>query len=240
MVYFRFAGRLLGRALFDQQLICGHLVQFLYKHLLGWPLTYEDLAAQDEAYYHSLEVLRNLEDVACLCLDFTVTEQVGDELSTVELVPGGTNKEVTNDNMDEFLETLLHYRMLERTKPQLTELLLGFLDVVPEPALAVFDSSELELLLCGLPIIDVDDWEANTRYSGTLKEAGNESQLAKWFWDIVRGFDHEMRARLLQFVTGTSGVPSRGFSALQGIDGTIKTFAIFGIENGTADYPRAQ
>ena len=176
-----------------------------------------------------------------MCLDFTVTEQIGGEPSVVELVEGGSNKEVTNDNLVEYLEALLRYQILERGKPQLTELLLGFLDVVPEPALAVFDSSELELMLCGLQDIDVDDWEVNTQYSGTWKENGKDDDVVKWFWEIVRvDFDCEMRARLLQFVTGTTGVPTRGFVALKGVDGTLKSFSIHGTDLETSAFPRAQ
>ena len=44
--------------------------------------------------------------------------------------------------------------MMDRIKPQLNELLLGFFDVIPEPLLTVFDFQELELLMCGLPEID--------------------------------------------------------------------------------------
>ena len=36
-----------------------------------------------------------------------------------------------------------------------------------------------------------------------------------WFWLVVREFDREQRALLLQFVTGTSRVPARGFAPLQ-------------------------
>ena len=38
----------------------------------------------------------------------------------------------------------------------------------------------------------------------------------KWFWEIVESYSDEMRARLLQFVTGSSRVPLQGFKALQG------------------------
>jgi len=38
----------------------------------------------------------------------------------------------------------------------------------------------------------------------------------KWFWKAVEFFDEERRARLLQFVTGSSRVPLQGFKALQG------------------------
>jgi hypothetical protein len=40
--------------------------------------------------------------------------------------------------------------------------------------------------------------------------------VVKWFWQIVEIYNAEMRARLLQFVTGSSRVPLQGFKALQG------------------------
>jgi hypothetical protein len=36
-----------------------------------------------------------------------------------------------------------------------------------------------------------------------------------WFWRVVESYSEEMRARLLQFVTGSSRVPLQGFKALQ-------------------------
>lgn len=149
-------------------------------------------------------------------------------------------KEVNSENLPQYLEANLRYRMLDRTKPQLTELLLGFFDIIPEPALTVFDANELELILCGLPEIDMDDWQANTIYSGLFESQGAKSQVIEWFWEVVQDdFDQEMRARLLQFVTGAAGVPARGFSVLQGIDGNIKKFAVHGVDTRTYVYPRA-
>jgi len=240
LVYFRFLGRVMGRALFDRQLINGHMVRHMYKHLLGWPITFEDLELDDEDYYQSLKKLVDMDDVSNMCLDFTATEERMGIRHEVDLIENGAMKEVTNDNVAEYLEENLKYRMLNRTKPQMTELLLGFYDVVPEPALTVFDFSELELMLCGLPEIDMDDWEANTIYSGLYEAKGKRDQVVTWFWQIVReDFDQEMRARLLQFVTGTSGVPSRGFSVLQGNDGNIKKFSIHGVQASTFQFPRA-
>jgi E3 ubiquitin-protein ligase NEDD4 len=226
--------------MFDRQLISGHMVRHMYKHLLGWPITFEDLEHEDEEYYQSLKKLVSMEDVSAMCLDFTATEERMGVRTEVELIEGGALKEVNNSNIVQYLEANLKYRMLNRTKPQLTELLLGFFDVIPEPALTVFDYQELELVLCGLPEIDMDDWEQNTIYSGMYESTGQKSQVVKWFWDVVRNdFDQETKARLLQFVTGTSGVPSRGFSVLQGNDGNIKKFAIHGVSRSSFPYPRA-
>lgn len=247
LVYFRFLGRVMGKALFDRQLVAGHMVRHMYKHMLGWPITFDDLELFDEDYYRHLKQLSEVEDVSMLCLTFTVTE---DELGIkreVELVEGGAEIEVTEDNLPEYLEANLKYRMLDRIRPQLTELLLGFFDVMPEPLLTIFDFQELELLLCGLPTIDVDDWMAHTVYSGQYENTGPSSPSGAplkrpclWFWEAVRDeFDQEQRARLLQFVTGTSGVPSRGFGVLQGSDGNVRKFAIHGVDPKQFHYPRA-
>jgi hypothetical protein len=240
LVYFRFLGRILGRALFDRQLVCGHMVRTIYKHLLGWPVTAEDIKLQDELYFENLKKLSrmNLCSIECLCLDFTVTEESLGARTDVNLIPRGTEKQVTGDNLNEYLEANLKYRLLNRTKTQLSELLLGFFDIIPEPALTVFDANELELILCGLPDIDVSDWKKNTKYSGMCCNRTNH--VVEWFWEVVQEeYDVEMRARLLQFVTGTSGVPSRGFCALQGMDGDIKLFTIHGVECDKYPLPRS-
>ena len=49
-----------------------------------------------------------------------------------------------------------------------------------------------------------------------LNNCTPDSNIVKWFWQAVEGYDNEMRARLLQFVTGSSRVPLQGFKALQG------------------------
>jgi len=240
LIYFRFLGRVMGRALFDRQLIKGHMVRHLYKHLLGWPITFADLEAQDEEYYNSLKKFTTMEDLSVMCLDFTITEETLGVRNDIELIEGGNMKEVTKDNVNHYLEANLKYRMLNRTKPQITELLLGFFDIIPEPALTVLNPNELELILCGLPTIDMEDWITNTKYSGYYESKGRQDQVVTWFWDVVQhDFDQEMKARLLQFVTGTSGVPPRGFAVLQGNDGNIKKFCLHGCSRDTYVYPRA-
>lgn len=48
----------------------------------------------------------------------------------------------------------------------------------------------------------------------------------------------EQKAKLLQFVTGTSGVPVQGFGYLQGNDNNIRRFTIHGDKNVKV-FPRA-
>lgn len=234
----------MGKALFDQQLVNGHMVQYMYKHILGWPITFKDLKMVDDEFYNSLKQVQELVDngenlSAILGLDFTTTEEFMDTKEELELIAGGRDVEVTNENYLEYLEAKLKYRMLDRVKPQMNELLLGFFDVIPEPLLTVFDFQELELLMCGLPVIDMHDWMENTEYCGEFETCAHDHQVCAWFWEVVDEFDQEMKARLLQFVTGTSGVPSRGFGVLQGNDGNIRKFTINGVNVKDCLYPRA-
>ena len=230
----------MGKAMFDRQLVKGHMVKHLYKHILGWPVMFSDLKDIDEEYYNSLNSLKAMgADVEYLYADFTTTEETLGVKRVVELVPGGADIDVTEENLPEYIEACLKYRLLGRYETQLNELLLGFFDVIPEPLLTIFDFQELELLMCGLPTIDMDNWKENTEYSGDYDREGPNHEVCGWFWEVVSEYDQELKARLLQFVTGTSGVPAKGFSSLQGNDGNVRRFTIHGVALETCVYPRS-
>ena len=240
LIYFRFIGRVMGKAMFDRQLVKGHMVKHLYKHILGWPIMFNDLKDIDEEYYNSLKGLKDMgADVEYCCIDFTVMEETLGVKQTVELVPDGENIDVTQENLPEYIEACLKYRLLGRYEAQLNELLLGFFDVIPEPLLTIFDFQELELLMCGLPTIEMEDWMKQTEYSGEYDRDGPNHEVCLWFWEVVGEYDHELKARLLQFVTGTSGVPAKGFGSLQGNDGNVRKFTIHGVTLETCVYPRS-
>merc|ERR1712071_409902 len=59
--YFRFLGRVMGKALFDRQLVAGHMVRHLYKHILGWPVTFDDLKLIDEDVHKNMMDLLDLD-----------------------------------------------------------------------------------------------------------------------------------------------------------------------------------
>jgi len=237
--YFRFLGRLMGKALFDGHQIGPHLTRAFYKHLLAWPITEDDVEFVDSQIASSMKEVRQCEDVSVLCLDFTTAVSAFGETQEIELKPGGKDIEVTNENRDEYLSLLLKHIMMGRVAKQLGEFLIGVYEVVPLAVLSVFDYSELELLLCGLPEIDVDDWMTHTKYKGEYEAQGVNHPTIKTFWELMRASSVEQRARFLQFSTGTSRVPVQGFGALQGNDGNIKIFTIDSVKLTDSVFPRA-
>ena len=148
----------------------------------------------------------------------------------LELVEGGSEREVTDENKREYVALVIRWTLLSSVQAELAALMAGLYEVVPRQLLRVFDYQELELLLCGLTHIDVEDWRVHTVYEGTYTTLGERAPVVVWFWGIVSGFSEEEKARLLQFATGTSRPPAQGFKALQSNDGYVRRFAI----NGTA------
>lgn len=57
--------------------------------------------------------------------------------------------------------------------------------VVPLENLKIFTAEELELLISGMPDIDIEDLEINTEYVNYSKD----SQVIKWFWKTLKTFD---------------------------------------------------
>ena len=71
------------------------------------------------------------------------------------------------------------------------------------------------MLIGGIAEIDIEDWKKNTEYRGYSEH----DEVVRWFWKCISKWDDEKKARLLQFVTGTSRIPVNGFKDLQGSDG---------------------
>lgn len=92
----------------------------------------------------------------------------------------------------------------------------GFSSIVPMDLLKIFDNHELELLISGLPTIDIDDLKENTIYEGGYNA---RSKPVQFLFQVLQGYDDTERAEFLQFVTGSSKVPVEGFKGLRGSNG---------------------
>ena len=49
-------------------------------------------------------------------------------------------------------------------RSQIDSFLEGFYEIIPKRLISIFDEQELELLIAGLPSIDIEDLKANTEY----------------------------------------------------------------------------
>ncbi|OWF50952.1 E3 ubiquitin-protein ligase HACE1-like [Mizuhopecten yessoensis] len=217
--YFQFAGHILGLALYHQHLLSIYFTRSFYKHILGIPVNYKDVASIDPEYAKNLQWIldHNISNLG-LDLTFSVETDVFGKMQEVELKPNGIMTQVTEENKQEYVQLVTELRMTRAIQPQIESFLSGFHAFIPQSLVQMFDEFELELMLSGLPEICVDDWKANTDYNGYCEA----SDIIKWFWEILEDSNEHERVQLLQFVTGSSRVPYGGFSKLTGGGGAQK------------------
>ena len=239
--YFRFVGRILAKAMLDGYTCPHHLSLPLYKHIIGFPVGLSDVEYVDTLLGKTLRQVLDIDDneVEAMCLDFTATVTSFGKTMVQPLKQNGENIDVTPENRNEYVKLMIQYMLLHRVNGQLGMFLKGFYEIIPQNLISIFDFQELELLVCGLPSIDLGDWKENTVYKGAFATKKENHKVVKWFWKAAGEYSQEQRARLLQFITGTSRVPVQGFQGLQGNDGTLRPFTIDHIALSTSRFPRA-
>ncbi|XP_041914442.1 E3 ubiquitin-protein ligase NEDD4-like isoform X24 [Alosa sapidissima] len=231
--YFKFIGRVAGMAVYHGKLLDGFFIRPFYKMMLGKQITLKDMESVDSEYYNSLKwILEN--DPTELDLRFCIDEDNFGQTYQVDLKPSGSDMVVTNDNKKEYIDLVIQWRFVNRVQKQMNAFLEGFTELIIIDLIKIFDENELELLMCGLGDVDVNDWRQHTVYKNGYCP---NHPVIQWFWKAVLLMDAEKRIRLLQFVTGTSRVPMNGFAELYGSNGP----QLFTIEQwGTPDkLPRA-
>jgi len=243
LICFRVLGRILAKAVSEGIHISSHMSPHLFKLLVGWPLTVDDLKDIDQACFHYLVNVQNAsaQQLSKMKIPFTAMLDVLGSSEEVEICPGGASRLVTIENKSEYLDLSLKHYLFGEVEDQVTELLIGFYDVIPEPLVSVFDAEEIELLMCGVQKIDIEDWKRNTVYTGEFQDLGEYHPVCCWFWDIVENYlDQEARLKLLTFATGLSTVPSGGFANLNGESGQLQKFTLHGMRFEDCPFPQAE
>ena len=151
--FFKFIGRMIGKALFDGHLLECYFSKPLYKMMVGQDITFEDQQDLDNDYFRSCRwgIENKIDDQE---LYFTVTTDYFGRIEEKELIPGGQNVKVNDENKIEYFEKMGYFRMYESIKQQIDSFLQGFHELIPKNLARIFSPSEMELLISGLPNFD--------------------------------------------------------------------------------------
>jgi len=232
--YFEFCGRICAKAIYDNQLLDCHFTRAFYKQILGKPVSWHDMQAVDEEQHKSLLwILSN--SVEGLEMTMAMDTEKFGLVETRDLVKDGQNVAVTNDNKNLYVDLICNVKLVEAIKPQMEAFLKGFRELIPQKDVAIFNENELEMIISGLPDVDIDDLKANTEYGSSYSVSSPQIQ---WFWRVLRTFDRTQRVKLIQFITGTGKIPVGGFADLAGMSGPQK-FNIHKDRSGSDRLPQA-
>lgn len=205
--YFEFFGKIVARALIQEQCINAHFLRSFCRQILHRQVKLKDLEDYDSTIYNSVvDILRNDAD-KCL-LTFSIGEKQYDQNITVLLKENGDEIDVNNENKYEFVSLLTNYKLRKSIINQINAFCEGFNWLIPHDEIKFFSPSELDLLICGIPEIDVNDLKKNTRYDDPYNP---EHPVIKMFFNVISKWKPNDLAMLLLFFTGSSQVPVNGF-----------------------------
>ena len=191
--------------------------------------------------HRSLSSLLENEGVGDIGLSFTHTVPTREEgreegrvvSQDVPLCRGGSTKEVSDENKQEYVALLLQARF-KLYQPAARSFRAGLLDVLHHRLgrliLKIYTAVEFATLIGGVSDLPPSDWRAHTVVaSSTFRPSTSSSFLPSvqgfqtpqgqknlgWFWRVVDRLSREERALLLKFATGLSRLPFGGFEALR-------------------------
>uniref|UniRef100_A0A8C1Y3N1 HECT-type E3 ubiquitin transferase n=1 Tax=Cyprinus carpio TaxID=7962 RepID=A0A8C1Y3N1_CYPCA len=218
---YEFAGRVVGKCLYEsalggayKQLVRARFTRSFLAQIIGLRMNYKYFETDDEEFYKTKVCFILNNDVSEMDLVFAEEKysKSGHLEKVVELISGGAQIAVTNENKIHYLNLLAQYRLASQVRDEVEHFLKGLNELVPENLLAIFDENELELLMCGTGDINVQDFKAHAVIVGGSWHF--REKVMKWFWAVVSSFTQEELARLLQFTTGSSQLPPGGFNTL--------------------------
>ena len=125
LMFFKFIGRIIGKALYEGRALDCHFSRAVYKRILGKTVSIKDMETLDLDYYKSLLwMLENditdiiTETFSTETDDFGVTE-------VVDLTENGRNIPVTEENKHEYVQLVVEYRLTGSVQAQLEMFLQG-------------------------------------------------------------------------------------------------------------------
>jgi alpha-tubulin suppressor-like RCC1 family protein len=130
-----------------------------------------------------------------------------------ELIEGGEEIYVTKENRKQYVEARIRYEVRDSYIHLIEALIEGFQAVVRHGnvALEMMSVEEFELMLCGVPELDLVALRKNVRYEGGYDD---NSRAVKWLWEILSTYPLEKVQTFIAFTTGTKRAPLGGLAKL--------------------------
>ncbi|CAF3685930.1 unnamed protein product [Rotaria sp. Silwood1] len=132
----------------------------------------------------------------------------------IELKKGGKDCSVTIQNLDQYINLVVYWTLVEGVRRQFESFRDGFNSIFPISHLKCFYPDELHQVFCGSGSTEL--WDLKVLLESTRCDHGYNlnSRAVKWLFDIMVNFDIDEQRAFLQFVTGSPRLPVGGFRML--------------------------
>jgi len=199
---YEFLGAMMGMALRTGETLNLDLPAVTWKKLLGIRPDASDLEAVDKLCIQALGEMGKLSKDSFERMSSEKFVTQSSDSKQIELKEGGKSLPVRFEQREEFTRLSIQARLNESDQ-QIRAIKKGLNQVVPAYMLSLFSWFDLEILVCGNPVIDVETLRKHTVYRGI----SSGSPLIKNLWKCLESFTHEERRLFLRFVWGRSRLP---------------------------------
>jgi len=207
---FEFLGFLMGICIRTGVYLPLNLCPLVWKKIIGEKVNDNDIKILDEGLSKMLELLSLPDNEITKEL---ITNSFGDSISSITLSDGSqkklsktyTNEDLVSSSKNRnnlFLE-IKNIRINE-SDSQIMSIIKGINKIIPLPVLQYFTWEEIERLVCGKKIVDIELLEKNTIISAELEK---KEYLVKWVWEIVKEFSEEERIQFVKFCYAQERLP---------------------------------
>ncbi|CAD8099396.1 unnamed protein product [Paramecium sonneborni] len=204
---FKFVGMFLAIAIICKVNILSNFPIYFYKHIVGQKLSRSDIQYYDEGVYNAFDVIYNSQIDSNWDLYWLYTINRGGKKVDKELKPGGQDIEVTENDKKDFVRKYCHQIMAKDIEEQIKAIQQGFYSLIPKEYIKIFDSTDLEQLLCGQSYVDVEDLIKHLNYQGFT----SKHQVIGWLQNTLRSYNQDMLVKFLKFTTSRTRIPIGGF-----------------------------
>lgn len=203
--YYKFAGKIIARSILQGLCINVQFTRAFLKQILGREVGFNDLESSDSAKFTSLkQLIDNDIDNDPNEYYFEVNKIENGKVTVIELIENGSNIRVTNENKEKYAYLIAKYHLFDSIQKQIAAFKKGFYSFIPLDDIKYFTSGQLNLVISGVPEIDLNDFRENIKCE--------DSNLKNLFFDCIANWSNEDLALLILFITGTSRIPPIGFS----------------------------
>jgi len=190
-VYYQF-GIILGMALYNRVMVPDLFSPLLYKALVGDDLYPTDVEELDPQFYSSLCSLRALSPASLEALDLRTR----------------SGERVLQANLEPYIEEQMRSRICI---DEACMVRTGFFLVCKSYTILSMTPEDLQLALCGAPVLDFAALFAGAIY--TPPNARDEP-CVRWLQEAIEALPQDEQRGFLRFVTGSSRAPIRGLGTL--------------------------
>lgn len=202
-----FVGKLMGMSLRAKLALPFKFPSLIWKKLLNETVDDSDLRAIDAITWSLLETIKNCPNDGIInqelfqekynnLLKFTFTGSDGVER---ELFQNGKNKIVTFDTRIEYCNLVLEMRLNECDK-QIQAIKKGLSSVIDIRVLYLFSWQQIEILISGNPVFDIEVWKLHT-------ESSLNPRTLELFWKVIESLNPKEQEGFVRFAWGRSRLP---------------------------------